>query len=252
MTSVRTSSLHLSTLALAAAAFLVPACSSSEASGVPRCTPGYSMGCACADGRQGAQLCGADSTFGACSCAGSGAQGDAADGGRTSAEPGDTTTPGGPVFLSSGATVSQLTSGEAVTFTAVLTDPQGIDDLIGGSLKSPDGLTYGSFQTSAAEGSYSLRLTWDDIHRTKGITFTKDESRPFVAEFFDAAGHRATKTISIRLQCSGKGACDGTCVDLSQGRTTGTSRNVTDCGVCGHACGANEACREGTCMVVEG
>lgn len=34
------------------------------------CTPGASQACACSDGRNGAQVCGADGTFGACSCSG--------------------------------------------------------------------------------------------------------------------------------------------------------------------------------------
>lgn len=33
------------------------------------CTPGQSVGCACENGRSGAQICGADSTYGACRCA---------------------------------------------------------------------------------------------------------------------------------------------------------------------------------------
>jgi hypothetical protein len=46
---------------------------------------------------------------------------------------------------------------ESITFTAVLTDPDGIDDLIGGSLTNADGsIQYGAFVTSGQEGSYSL------------------------------------------------------------------------------------------------
>jgi ethanolamine utilization microcompartment shell protein EutL len=41
------------------------------------------------------------------------------------------------------------------TFYALVTDPQGIADLIGGSLKSSDGTTIAAFASSADEGSYS-------------------------------------------------------------------------------------------------
>jgi len=35
---------------------------------VPRCVPGQSVGCVCADGARGAQVCRMDGTYGACSC----------------------------------------------------------------------------------------------------------------------------------------------------------------------------------------
>ena len=47
--------------------------------------------------------------------------------------------PSAPRFLTFGTNVTSIGWGGAVTFTAVLTDPDGIDDLIGGSLTSPDG-----------------------------------------------------------------------------------------------------------------
>ena len=46
--------------------------------------------------------------------------------------------------------------GQTVVFTAVVTDPDGIEDLIGGTLEDPTtGGTYGAIATSASEGSYS-------------------------------------------------------------------------------------------------
>lgn len=43
---------------------------------------------------------------------------------------------GGPVFLSFSTNVGKITQGESVTFTALLTDPDGVDDIVGGSLLS--------------------------------------------------------------------------------------------------------------------
>jgi hypothetical protein len=40
------------------------------AGGGSACTPGQSAACACTDGRMGAQLCGPDHSFGACTCTG--------------------------------------------------------------------------------------------------------------------------------------------------------------------------------------
>jgi hypothetical protein len=44
--------------------------SGSGADPVPRCVPGQSIGCSCVNGESGAQICGADGTYGACACTG--------------------------------------------------------------------------------------------------------------------------------------------------------------------------------------
>jgi hypothetical protein len=119
-----------------------------------------------------------------------------------------------PTFLSLGTNVTAVLEGESITFSAVLTDPQGIDDLIGGTLKDPGGATYGAFATSGQEGSYGITLSWDQINQVAPITFDAGSSqqREFVAEFFDAAGNVATKSVLVTLACGpGLGACHGTC-----------------------------------------
>lgn len=42
--------------------------------------------------------------------------------------------PGAPVFLSLKTNVSKITAGETVVFTAILTDPDGVADIVGGEL----------------------------------------------------------------------------------------------------------------------
>ena len=46
---------------------------------------------------------------------------------------------GAPVFLSLQTNVAKITAGESVTFTAVLTDPDGVDDIVGGTLSDLTG-----------------------------------------------------------------------------------------------------------------
>src|SRR5688572_16528714 len=48
--------------------------------------------------------------------------------------------PGAPVFLSLQTNVSKITAGESVIFTAVLTDPDGVDDIVGGTLSDQTGM----------------------------------------------------------------------------------------------------------------
>lgn len=179
----------------------------------------------------------------ACAFAGCGAErptsrdAAAADGGRADAEGSEE---GAPVILSFGTSVSALTEGETVVFTAVLTDPDGIEDVIGGALKNADATTvYGAFATSADEGSYALTLTWETVDQAQRLEFIGDASRVFSAEFFDVAGHTVTADATIRFFCDTGAACGGTCTDVS---TSGS-----DCGSCGHACAAGGGCLGGTC-----
>jgi hypothetical protein len=54
-----------------------------------RCTPGQSTGCVCTNGDTGAQVCGSDGTFGACSCDSPGRTSGPRDGGDNSIVPPD-------------------------------------------------------------------------------------------------------------------------------------------------------------------
>jgi len=147
------------------------------------------------------------------------------DGDTTIDEDGD-----GPRFLDFGANTGTMTPSVELVFSAVLTDPDGIDDLIGGTLVDPAGGTYGAFQTAAAEGAYTLTLRWAEIDAVRPLDFSVDGSeRVFRAVFFDVAGHEVSDEISVRLDCDGddEGSCDGTCVSLSSN---------DDCGECGNSC----------------
>lgn len=134
-----------------------------------------------------------------------------------------------PVFLDFSVNTSVATDVDQLRFTAVLTDPDGIDDLIGGALKSQDGASYGAFQTSSSEGAYELSLSWDDLNTVQPVDVEDDmETRTFVAEFFDAGGNVASQTITVSLTCDGdmEGTCDGDgrCMSLM------TGSNCLECG----------------------
>lgn len=122
---------------------------------------------------------------------------------------------GAPRFLSFGTNVTTITENESIVFTAVLTDPDGIDDLIGGSLTSADGtVQYGGFATSGQEGSYTLTLLWNQLHQVDDITFGTKESRELRAAFFDVAGNEVERRLTIDLSCGGEVACSGRCVSV--------------------------------------
>jgi hypothetical protein len=134
-----------------------------------------------------------------------------------------------PKILNLSSNVKALESGDSLVLTAVVTDPDGIDDLIGGTASdSVNSATYGAFATSAQEGSYSITLPWAAIQQVRTIdTPSGGADRGFVATFFDVDGHQVSATITIHLQCKNNaalGVCKGVCVDLS--------KSVEHCGKC--------------------
>jgi hypothetical protein len=173
--------------------------------------------------------------------------------------------PEGPRYLQFSTNTTELHQDESVIVTAVLTDPDGVDDLIGGSLLDPGGASYGAFATSAAEGSYELTLSWDEIDAVAPIDFATSLSRTFQAKFFDVAGHEAIRSFSLTLACdSGGPACDGTCGGARCGDGSCTAsrfgddngnavcgdqcRNLfttTDCGKCDEGCAEGQQCVTG-------
>ncbi|HTM21646.1 MAG TPA: hypothetical protein VL172_14090, partial [Kofleriaceae bacterium] len=137
--------------------------------------------------------------------------------------------PDGPNILSLSANVDRLTESDPpLMISAVVTDPQGIDDVIGGQLVAPQGGTYATFATAAAEGAYGVTLTWEAIGQVAPI----DEpagggERVFRAQFFDTAGHETTADLPITMACSwtSSALCAGECTYLPSDRY--------NCGACG-------------------
>jgi hypothetical protein len=161
---------------------------------------------------------------------------------------------GGPIFLSFGTNVTALDKSaplesQSVTFSAVLTTPEG-DDLVGGTLTDESGsIQYGAFQSGTEKGSFSLTISWNDINQTKPLTFVNMDSRVFVAQFFDAKGAKSSKSATIAFTCGGVSACDGSCFDLQT--------DAANCGSCGTVCEnkpgvANRGCHTGVCNYVTG
>lgn len=145
-----------------------------------------------------------------------------------------------PVFLSLGTNVNAITEGESVVFTALLTDPDGVDDIVGGSLTNEDGaIDFGPFVAAGQEGTYSITISWAQIHQAAPIQFEDvAETRVFHARFFDQAANSSTKSVSVNLQCAGGSACGGACTDLAV--------DGVNCGTCGHSCMAM-GCEAGNC-----
>ena len=155
-----------------------------------------------------------------------------------------------PVILSYTANNKTMDPTRTLILTAVVTDPDGIDDLIGGSVSDPvSGGSYGAFATAAAEGSYSITITWNQIQEVRALdTAMGGEDRVFEAVFYDQAGHQVTETIKIHMECNTNPSwalCGGACTDLMT--------SLSSCGKCyaavtytkGMCSNGKPACQEG-------
>jgi hypothetical protein len=147
---------------------------------------------------------------------------------------GGSTSPSAPKILTISTNVRTLHETEVLTVSAVVTDPDGIGDVIGGQLLTSDGTAaYGAFATDAGEGAYSLSLAWSTINATESIDtgVGMPASRTFRAKFFDAEGNSSYRDITVELACRNQvAACDGVC-------ESGPTEYSTDqCGSCNHSC----------------
>ncbi len=149
-----------------------------------------------------------------------------------------------PRIIDFSTNVTTITPNDIARFSAIVTDPDGIDDLIGGTLKSPSGATFGSFQTAAAEGSYQLEVTWNDINTVQPIVFDRSVERTFIAEFFDQAGNRVQREVTLTLACA-NAATESAC---AAGQCVDTSTSNEHCGSCGNSLADswNAYCQNGT------
>lgn len=175
-----------------------------------------------------------------------GGSGGAGGAGGSAGQPGGGGAPGGsgagqgPEIIMFSANVGAITEGESVRLSLIATDPDGIDDVIGGAIVDPtSGATYGTLATSSAEGAYQLELSWHDLDRARTIEFVTQQSRELEAQIYDAAAHRATARLTLQLTCPRGGACGGRCKDFQT--------DSSHCGSCTNACGGNAFCDQGSC-----
>jgi hypothetical protein len=164
-----------------------------------------------------------------------------------------------------------MTMGDEVTISAVVTDPDGIEDLIGGVLLTKSGAQLGAFQSAADEGAYSFLLTWKRLHEAEAIEFADSAVEGVIADFYDAAGHHTSAEVSLNLYCDAgdrvgyvsggvcvpkctgtaeaepcsydNACCSGSCVD--------TSSDADHCGACNNKCsitGGSATCGGGYCQ----
>lgn len=111
------------------------------------------------------------------------------------------TVPGGPTVVSLEASPNVLAQGATTTLLATVTDPDGPQDILGGSLKTADGSgIYGAF-VQISEGGFTLPLTWSQLDATMPIA-PNETTRTLRAEFLDGRQHLGWSTVDISFASS--------------------------------------------------
>lgn len=153
---------------------------------------------------------------------------------------------GCPEILSLTSNRSTLTEFDSATLSAVVTDPDGVSDVIGGVLLDPvSGDTYGNF-ASASAGAFQMSVSWNVLNPVSPINFTTSTTRTLRARFFDQAGNDVFGDVVVTLACDDDdSACDGQC---GSERCNGSCLTGEDffsddnCGGCGNACPVDGFC----------
>jgi hypothetical protein len=167
---------------------------------------------------------------------------DGGTGGNSGTGPSET----GPQIVAFSTNVTSIEPKQSVTFTAIVIDADGIDNVIGGTLAAEaSSRTYGAFVTAAAEGAYSLTLSWTQIQQATPLPDDSTEGKlTFEAKFFDAQGHSVTETVELELLCDDDGG-DNVCCE---GESVDTTSDDNHCGECANACG-EYVCFESECGI---
>ena len=165
----------------------------------------------------------------------------------------DTSGQSAPVILSLSVDPPSITMGESVVVSALVSDADGDEDIVGGSLATADGSrTYGPFALERG-GVFETTVSWDTAAEISAFTFVGDGTLTLTATFFDAGGATVSESIGVGLHCeageTSPAVCgDGLCVDFDD--------DADHCGACGNACEiqAEETqyeaggCSDGTCQ----
>jgi hypothetical protein len=147
----------------------------------------------------------------------------------------------GPNILSFGTDVTSLDVNQFFHVVAIVTHPDGLDQLVGGRLTDPTGMVNYDAFIADRQGSYAITLSWNQLNQVSPITFVHSGERTLVGQFYDQAGHSASRSVTLTLICNGEDACSGRCVDLSTDRD--------NCGQCGNKLPFYKNCVDGVGVV---
>jgi hypothetical protein len=145
-----------------------------------------------------------------------------------------------PELLELSASRSRLVPGDSLTVVALVSDPDGPDDVLGGTLRHErTGVTLGAFARQGV-GGYSLSLAWDELvvvlPPQTGVDGATERLR---ARFVDTAQHVLEGELVLTFDCGDErdSLCAGVCADLET--------SAAHCGACDAPVSPDHACQDG-------
>jgi len=141
--------------------------------------------------------------------------------------------PGGPSIDMLFLDKDVISDSDVVRVTAFVSDPDGLEDIVGGALLSETGdKLYGPF-IQVAGGTYEIVLSWAEIHEIEPLDFAGELTRNLVVRFSDNDGHEGAQVASLGFACENGGVCDGVCTDFT---------STVNCQGCGNICDYDLSC----------
>lgn len=116
----------------------------------------------------------------------------------------------GPTIVLLRTNMNIVGEDDLLRVSAIVTDPDGVDDVIGGVLETPDGESVlGTFSTGAQEGAYELQLSFDELMSSSGTIGTTPVALRLRATFFDQQSYSTSEILDLEMVCASGFACGG-------------------------------------------
>ena len=139
------------------------------------------------------------------------------------------------------ASPDTITEGEESVLTLTVTDPQGVQDVVGVTIVDDEtDMTLVQVDASPDEnGTYSTTVSWDDFAALGALEFTGSQTRSLTATFTDQAGNTSGPvTTDVDLRCAGDGglATQNYCFNPLEIEAVATSTCSSLCADAGFRC----------------
>ncbi|HEY1099810.1 MAG TPA: hypothetical protein VGF99_12825, partial [Myxococcota bacterium] len=127
--------------------------------------------------------------------------------------PEDQAHPLGPTILSFTSSTTTLDDTASATLTVVVSDPDGVADIVGALLVDPANNTVlRPLSPSGTPGTFTADVRWSDLGASAvTLDFGATTRRSIRVRFLDAAEHAISQSLSFTLGCGAHSACEGRC-----------------------------------------
>ncbi|HEY1100731.1 MAG TPA: scavenger receptor cysteine-rich domain-containing protein [Myxococcota bacterium] len=160
--------------------------------------------------------------------------------------------PLGPSILSFTSSTSTLDDSSSATLTIVVSDPDGVADIVGALLVDPATNTIlRPLSPSGTAGTFTADVRWSDLGSASlTLDFGATARRSIRVRFIDAGDHAVSQSLPFTLGCGARSACEGRCGSFNcnaEGGCIDVGDDILDdddqCSFCNVGCGScNDGC----------